>query len=668
MGTADAVLEIDGKPVSLDNLIGIGYTKLQDLLALILANLGRHDTALGELREKCSILAPENLRQMVREELNKTDVDDRLASLELKTGEVDAKASAVEAKTAAADNAAQQRALELDSRLKELESKVDGANLSGMSRALDELREEFAARSADAEASKTSLQRSLDEVQKQARDAGAASTAAVEATSRVEAQQTQLRSDVTAVTAQAQKADAIAEATNAKTDARLATVEDAGGLGITGLARLADDMRARVERLEKDLKQMNENQSGGDGGSGGPSRRVADEGVLPSAPDPVEARLDENDRRLSDCASALQSLRDELKRNLHEFDKKFAAASSARFDGDANGRGASGAARDTGVSNQGDGWSQGDERSNHGAEGSDAGNHGASGRGASGVDRDNGVSNQDDGRSQGDGRSNHGARASGAGNHGANGSDIRAGAVSGGHGGHSDASGGLEARVEECFAGLEELRSILFPKRPTRVKAVAVDETASGAAAAVGDRTKENGGAEDEEEEAAPVDFGQMLRRVEESLQKLQELVKNNLQPRLDSLSQKEALDVQRLNRENLHMQITVNALLAKGAAGTARCLSCFDKRSQENNKVMMGSDGKLYKRRPSNASAISEDLGSGTTPATTQKVQDHGGAGAGQRRFRQTASVGAPSLGLSRRPASAISLDTLPQTIPERP
>jgi len=75
------------------------------------------------------------------------------------------------------------------------------------------------------------------------------------------------------------------------------------------------------------------------------------------------------------------------------------------------------------------------------------------------------------------------------------------------------------------------------------------------------------------------------------------------LRQMLDTLSDKEASDAHRLTKEVNILQNRLGSFLDKGAASTVRCLSCFDRRSQLTNTIVVGSDGKTYLKSADGAS-----------------------------------------------------------------
>lgn len=75
------------------------------------------------------------------------------------------------------------------------------------------------------------------------------------------------------------------------------------------------------------------------------------------------------------------------------------------------------------------------------------------------------------------------------------------------------------------------------------------------------------------------------------------------LRQMLDALSDKEASDAHRLTKEVNILQNRLGSFLDKGAASTVRCLSCFDRRSQLTNTIVVGSDGKTYLKSADGAS-----------------------------------------------------------------
>jgi len=89
------------------------------------------------------------------------------------------------------------------------------------------------------------------------------------------------------------------------------------------------------------------------------------------------------------------------------------------------------------------------------------------------------------------------------------------------------------------------------------------------------------------------------VRRLQQDLQALEDLARGELQPELRIVKEKQATDFLRLTRELKEIQAFLQAMRTAGASATARCLSCFSAKYQESNKILMGADGKVYKRRP---------------------------------------------------------------------
>lgn len=89
------------------------------------------------------------------------------------------------------------------------------------------------------------------------------------------------------------------------------------------------------------------------------------------------------------------------------------------------------------------------------------------------------------------------------------------------------------------------------------------------------------------------------IRKLEQGLKGLEDLARRELQPSIRGLKEQEAADANRLSRDVRELQHHIVAIRTAGASATARCLSCFNQRYQEANKVVIGVDGKVYKRRP---------------------------------------------------------------------
>eukprot|EP00927_Polykrikos_kofoidii_P075187 TRINITY_DN7126_c0_g1_i1.p1 TRINITY_DN7126_c0_g1~~TRINITY_DN7126_c0_g1_i1.p1 ORF type:complete len:653 (-),score=110.16 TRINITY_DN7126_c0_g1_i1:493-2451(-) len=110
------------------------------------------------------------------------------------------------------------------------------------------------------------------------------------------------------------------------------------------------------------------------------------------------------------------------------------------------------------------------------------------------------------------------------------------------------------------------------------------------------------------------------LRRQHSKLQGLDGAVQNEMHPRLDEMCSeinKNATDV-----TNLNVQLTLLMhQLSQHTAATAKCLSCSNERAQRGNQVVLGSDGRPYKR-------TSVD-GSLRLPQLNKKIPNFGAAGA---------------------------------------
>eukprot|EP00928_Gymnodinium_smaydae_P038274 TRINITY_DN26429_c0_g1_i1.p1 TRINITY_DN26429_c0_g1~~TRINITY_DN26429_c0_g1_i1.p1 ORF type:complete len:395 (-),score=117.33 TRINITY_DN26429_c0_g1_i1:67-1251(-) len=90
--------------------------------------------------------------------------------------------------------------------------------------------------------------------------------------------------------------------------------------------------------------------------------------------------------------------------------------------------------------------------------------------------------------------------------------------------------------------------------------------------------------------------FADALGRLDASLKDLRSKDQGAaLRSLIDALSDKEAADVMRLTKEINNLINKLSGFLDKGASATARCLSCFDRRSQMHNTIVVGSDGKTY-------------------------------------------------------------------------
>eukprot|EP00929_Paragymnodinium_shiwhaense_P034893 TRINITY_DN18931_c0_g1_i1.p1 TRINITY_DN18931_c0_g1~~TRINITY_DN18931_c0_g1_i1.p1 ORF type:complete len:507 (+),score=124.58 TRINITY_DN18931_c0_g1_i1:93-1613(+) len=212
----------------------------------------------------------------------------------------------------------------------------------------------------------------------------------------------------------------------------------------------------------------------------------------------------------------------------------------------------------------------------------------------------------------------------------------------------------LSAQLQECFAGLQELRNAL------------ADSSAKLA-----------------EEKTA--ELAELVRRVQDGLATVMSAVEGEVKPGLSNIIDKEAADVQALMTENSALKLSLAQLVAKAASGTTRCLSCGLGSSMGNDAMMVGSDGRMYKRRPNSATKLSrpgmeqqqQDQWSSAVSrfganhqaalkSIKSKTHAHGGAGAAFRRFRlddrRDGTGLAPASGWAKqmhRPKSTASLDS---------
>eukprot|EP00747_Dinoflagellata_sp_TGD_P186190 gnl/TRDRNA2_/TRDRNA2_43094_c0_seq1.p1 gnl/TRDRNA2_/TRDRNA2_43094_c0~~gnl/TRDRNA2_/TRDRNA2_43094_c0_seq1.p1 ORF type:complete len:597 (+),score=136.37 gnl/TRDRNA2_/TRDRNA2_43094_c0_seq1:56-1792(+) len=181
-----------------------------------------------------------------------------------------------------------------------------------------------------------------------------------------------------------------------------------------------------------------------------------------------------------------------------------------------------------------------------------------------------------------------------------------------------------------------------------------------------------------EEKLAALDSFAQETRR---ELKVLSADVRTDLWPQVRALNDREAMDVHRLLREIADVRTRLLEFLAKGAAGTARCLSCQTKAPQAGDKMMiLGSDGKPYKRRPSTPqggkstpdtqgawepeppkvhtkepmSLLTKEPLSPAKTIGSKRPESQGGAGAVMRRYHDGVGRGAGAGGASMRFADA--------------
>jgi len=93
--------------------------------------------------------------------------------------------------------------------------------------------------------------------------------------------------------------------------------------------------------------------------------------------------------------------------------------------------------------------------------------------------------------------------------------------------------------------------------------------------------------------------LGAMMESVGQLEQEL-----SSLQAKIEDIIEKEGLDVSRLGSSLDEIRSRLRSLLDKGASATARCLSCREVRTQNELNMIIGTDGKTYRRRPSTPTA----------------------------------------------------------------
>jgi len=179
------------------------------------------------------------------------------------------------------------------------------------------------------------------------------------------------------------------------------------------------------------------------------------------------------------------------------------------------------------------------------------------------------------------------------------------------------------------------------------------------------------------ESESRNAETANGLAEVREALSALQVLAKETqalvveeVRPELEASVEKEEQDVIHIMSHIKVLQAQVNELLPKGgSSSTTRCLSCHEKREQNPTKLLQGTDGKVYTRRPSTAAGRTEHVpaegvasvaGSGSPSAGTKgqkepkegwlpdtrpqnRVAFQGGAGAPLRRYRDNLGSNPP-------------------------
>lgn len=191
---------------------------------------------------------------------------------------------------------------------------------------------------------------------------------------------------------------------------------------------------------------------------------------------------------------------------------------------------------------------------------------------------------------------------------------------------------------------------------------------------AAGPPEGDTGGPPTETAEDPLLRLQERLELLEEWVAALQATVNGDLPSRIQAVAEKEDRDVRHLSRQLADIRNQLLVLTGPGSSATSsRCLTCFDVRLPVQNRVVVGSDGKTYKRRPSTGVSESVDVTPAPRPksagaAGTRRIARPGGTGLplpgkapGVRDRPQTASSGvstnAPSNGTSHyvlsRPAS---------------
>merc|ERR1712046_61418 len=73
----------------------------------------------------------------------------------------------------------------------------------------------------------------------------------------------------------------------------------------------------------------------------------------------------------------------------------------------------------------------------------------------------------------------------------------------------------------------------------------------------------------------------------------------------MGAVIEREAANKAKLAADLKALRLVVQALEAAGAAGTSRCISCAQLRHQEQDPIVYGDDGKVYKLRPGTPSEV---------------------------------------------------------------
>jgi chromosome segregation ATPase len=120
------------------------------------------------------------------------------------------------------------------------------------------------------------------------------------------------------------------------------------------------------------------------------------------------------------------------------------------------------------------------------------------------------------------------------------------------------------------------------------------------------------------------------LARLEAQLKELRNQSQQDgvMRKAIEALTDKEAADVKRLEHQVQALMGKMTQFEDKGASGTARCLSCYSRRAQLTNSIVIGSDGKTYLKSAEGASVgrlnMSSPVRGGSPPRAVPLPSSH--------------------------------------------
>mmetsp|Transcript_52841 Transcript_52841/g.114219 ORF Transcript_52841/g.114219 Transcript_52841/m.114219 type:complete len:750 (+) Transcript_52841:104-2353(+) len=224
---------------------------------------------------------------------------------------------------------------------------------------------------------------------------------------------------------------------------------------------------------------------------------------------------------------------------------------------------------------------------------------------------------------------------------------------------------GLDRRPEEVQSGgadprFSEISDALHPLQ--RDVALAIEEaTASSAACARLEQMGETSAMNVEDLRSSLQDLSSQIRAemtnaieaLEQKLRSQEKTTRTEAKAEIKQASEKGLAETRRCSMEIKVMQEQLTAFINQSSSATAKCLSCFDKRLQRENKAVLGSDGKVYRRRPSTPGPDAAiDAWLTESQFGTGRNSRAGGAGAAMRRYRDAFAVATSSAPtLTRRP-----------------